>query len=228
MNSIFVAQWFNDTDRDLVSSVGEVLYGHGIVPVTGKVLGGQALDEGVKQKIARTDGLVALATRREELAAGGWTTHPWVINEYDHAKSYEMKAIALVEDGIAWSGMYANHEYIPLDRSAPHRALLQLSQTVARWKDGTGRPLKLRVLPEPLAQSLKSSAPIFDCQYRLVEQGERSDWHPTEPVAEPGGVFLYVKGVRGDQLVEVRIRSNQENWQSPATPQSMPVELEKI
>lgn len=228
MNSIFVAHWFDTADRDLVTHVDELLHSHGVVFLTGRVAGGRALDDAVKDKINQCDGLIALATRREQLAEGGWVTHPWVIHEFDHAKGRDKETIAIVEDGVQWEGMHAGHGYIPLDRGRMSEALLKLSQTVGEWREKAGKVLKLRILPNELAERLKTPEQAFECQCRFLDRGSYSDWRDVVPVPEPGAVFLYLTGVREDRLIEVRVRSNRETWQSPATPQFMPIELEQV
>jgi hypothetical protein len=227
MRSMFVAQWFDGKDRDLVTQVGEILYSHGMGYVTGRVAGGGHLDDAIKQKITACDGLVALATRREELAGGGWTTHPWVMSEFEYAKGQSTHVIALVEGGVRWEGMHAGHEYIPLERERVSEALLRLSRTLGEWKENAGKLVKLRVHPDELAERLKNAGPRFRCRCRFLERGNHSDWRDITLVPEPGSVFLYVPGVRDSQLIEVEVRSDNETWRSPATPQFMPIELER-
>lgn len=228
MDSVFVAHWFDDKDKPLVSEIDRILFSHGVRPVTGHHTGGGALEDGVKQRINESDCLIALATRRGEIVEGGWNTHPWVINEYGHAKGEGMDAIAIVEQGVDWRGMYAAHEYIALDRDHPSDALLKLSNTIGVWKDKAGESWRLQVLPEELAENLEMQGANIECTYRTVDQGNYGDWHSVTPVPEPGGVFLYVKGLRDRHLVEVRVTTPNGQWKSPATPKSMPVTLKEL
>lgn len=228
MDSVFVAQTFDPKDRLLVSEIDRILYSHGIQGVTGHHLGGDALDDAVRQRIDSCDCLVALATRRDPKADNSWTTHPWVINEYDYAKANDKEAIALVEEGVEWQGMYQAHEYIPLDRERLSDALLKLSNNIGIWKERAGETWKLQVFPEELAERIELEGAGYECTYRTVQQGNYSDWHPVTPVPEPGGVFLYVKGVTTQQKIEVKLSRNREVWKSPATPKWMPVKLKEL
>ena len=227
MDSIFVAQTFDPKDRELLSEIDKILFSHGVQRVTGHNPGGQALDEGIKKLIRESDCLVALATQRDQKVGGSWTTHPWVLNEYSYAKEQNKPAIALVEEGVDWSGMYAGHHFIPLLRARPTDALLQLSNTIGYWKEAAGETWKLQILPEALAEQIEVQAG-HECAYRTVQQGAFSDWCPIDPVAEPGGVFLYVKGLTDRHMVEVRIRGTHGTWKSPATPKWMPVTLKEL
>jgi hypothetical protein len=203
-----------------------VLYSHGVRPFTGDHVGGDALEEGVKERIDACHYLIALATQREP---PGDTTHPWVIHEYGYAKAQRKKAIALVECGVTWAGMYAAHEYIPLDRTNPCAALLKLSITIGKWKEQAGQTWTLQILPDELADKLALEGSNYTCMYRIFEQPMHySSWCPITPVPQPGGVFLYVTGLNDRQLIEVRVSTNRATWQSPATPQSMPVILREL
>jgi hypothetical protein len=228
MDSAFVAQWFDDRDRPLVGEIDRILYSHGVRAVTGHVLGGDALDDAIKRRLDDSDCLVALATRRDEIVRGGWTTHPWVINEFAYAKAKQKEAIALVEGGVSWQGPYQAHEYIKLDRGIPSVGLLELSNTIGYWKENAGNTLKLQILPDQLAERLELEGDNCECTYRTVEQGKHGEWRQVMPVPEPGGVYLYVKGIQNKQLIEVRVSSNRWTWKSPATPQSMPVILREL
>jgi hypothetical protein len=228
MDTAFVAQWFNEKDRFLASEIDRVLYSHGVRPITGHHLGGGAMEDGVKSRIDACHCLIALATQRGQLATGEWTTHPWVIYEYGYAKAQGKKAIALVESGVDWQGMYAAHEYILLDRQPPSDALLKLSITMGGWKEQAGQTWKLQVLPNEIAEKLALEGANRDCKYRTFEQGRYSGWSPITPVPEPGGVFLYVTGLNDRQLIEIKVSTNRTTWQSPATPQSMPVILREL
>jgi len=229
MDTAFVAQWFNEKDRFLAGEIERVLYSHGVRPVRGDHLDGEALEDGVKARIDACHCLIALATQRSQLAEGGWVTHPWVINEYGHAKTQGKQAIALVESGVTWQGMYAAHEYISLDRQHLSDALLKLSMTIGSWKEQAGQTWKLQIFPDEIAQKLALEGTNWTCTYRTFEQGRYSDWSlPITPVPEPGGVFLYVTGLNDRKLIEVKVATTRATWQSPATPQSMPVILREL
>jgi hypothetical protein len=227
MKTLFLSFSFNDQDRDLVAGVERLLASHEIRPITGRRVGGEAVTPAVLRRVEECDGCVALLTRRDELAAGGWTTHPWVDDELKHARGRDLPAIALVEDGVKPAGAYAEHERIPLDREAPLDAFLALSETIGLWRrQRAGRMLKVQLQPEELARTVSQRANGHRCRYRLTENGEFTEWREARPVREVGGVFLYVPGVRDEHLIEIEV-ANGVVWSSPATGQWLQVELER-
>src|SRR5215216_4180195 len=100
MDRVFIAHRFDAPGRALASEVEDLLTSYELNATTGRELGGDELDDTVKKKIEEADALIALMTRREQLAGSNkWVTHPWVINEYDYAVSKNKRAIAVVETG---------------------------------------------------------------------------------------------------------------------------------
>jgi hypothetical protein len=87
------------------------------LPITITRLGGEALTPAVMQRIEECDALVTLLTRRDQKTTGKWTTHDWVRDELNHARSKSMRAVAFVENEVEAGGAYAEHERIPLDRN---------------------------------------------------------------------------------------------------------------
>ena len=81
MKKVFLSFSFRDEDRPLVSAVEQLLSSHELMSVTGKKLGGGPLTPTVMHRIEECDALIALLTRRDEKAIGGWTTHDWVRDE---------------------------------------------------------------------------------------------------------------------------------------------------
>ncbi|HEY5990157.1 MAG TPA: hypothetical protein VIV12_27790, partial [Streptosporangiaceae bacterium] len=126
---VFLSYHFRG-DGDLAQAVERLLSSHDALPAKGRRLGGEQLTAEVRRLIENCDGLIALMTRREPLGDGDrWVTHPWVRDEYGHARATDKPAIALVEDGVEVEGAYAGHEWIPLDRESPLEAFLALSET---------------------------------------------------------------------------------------------------
>ena len=101
MESIFLSYSFSKPeDRVIVIELEDLFRSMGVRTVTGLNLGGGQLSDEVKLLINQADGLVALASHREQLTSGDWITHPWVIDEIGHARSIGKNTIALVEDGV--------------------------------------------------------------------------------------------------------------------------------
>ena len=229
MNSVFVSHWFDDQDRLLVSEIERVLHSHGIRPVPGDYTRGDALEQAIKERIDGTDGLIALATRREQKADGNWTTHRWVIDEYNHSKQTpEKPAIAIVEEGVDWGGMYAGHRHIVLDRANEARALLDLSNTIGTWKEAAGETWAIQLSPDDLAEHLDLDNQNTQCTYRTYNRGNTSEWRKATPVPEPGAVRLYPSGLRLDDKIQVKVQTASGIWISDVTAKWMPVHLKEM
>jgi hypothetical protein len=211
MNSAFVSYHFSDEDRPLVTHVERLLASHGVFIRTGNTLGGGPLAREVLELIEAADGLVALMTRRDALAGGTeYTTHPWVTDEYNHARSIKKPAIALVEAGVRTGGAYQEHERIPLDRANLVPALLKLSETIGKWKRDAGRTLMVRIRPDDTAARM--AADDAACEYRLWVRDRASDWRPATLIPEGEGTFVYVQGVKDDTRVQVRVKWKGTDW----------------
>lgn len=222
--NIFLAFAFRDKDKELAGIVDRLLACQSIQLTTGKLLGGNALTPAVKQRIESCDALVALLTRRDQLVNGSWTTHDWVEDELQHARTAVKPAIALIESGVTPGGMYQQHEHIPLDRSDPTEALLCLAETVADWKKERGRSIKVRLTPDDLGRRLGLSGQ--PCRYRFMLEGNTTEWKVAAPFTEAGGAsYVWVHGIHENQLVEVHADETGKRWRSNMTPQDMQIEF---
>ena len=226
MKKLFLSYHFGDEDRSLVSQVERLLASHHLFVVTGQRLGGEALTPAVMQRIESCDGLVSLLTRREQKTSGGWTTHQWVINELNHARSKQIRAIALVEDGVDVSGAYGERERIHFNRQALPEAFLALSETIGLWKSEAGRQLKIQILPEQLAEHAAAALGELTCHYRFGLAGDFSEWQQAQQVPETGGTFIYIDGVKDEQMIQIKISHAGAQWLSRfISSQSLPIEL---
>lgn len=221
--NIFLAFAFRDEDKPLVSQVERLLASQFVQIKTGERLGGGQLTPEVQKRIQDSDALVALMTRRDQLQAGGWTTHPWVKDELAWARANHRRAIAVVEEGVTEGGMFQPHEWIPLDRDRPVEMLLRLAETVAGWKQDAGRMVKVQIVPDEIAGKLGEG--VATCRHRLCQLGKFTDWREVAPIPEAGGTFVYLDGVREDHLIQIEASEAGRTWKSPATSQWMLVQL---
>jgi hypothetical protein len=190
------------------------------------VLDGGALTPSVMERLERSDALVALMTRRDPLPDGTWRTHPWVRDEINHIRGRGQPAVALVEDGVAVEGAYAEHERLSFRRESPLDAFLGLSHRLANWKRELGRTLCAKVLPSEIGHDIAGDA-SWKCVYRFWTNGRPDDWIEGMLVPAEGGTEIYIQRVRDDSaLVEVQVlRNGQATWRSPATPQRLLIQL---
>ncbi len=227
---VFLSFSFRPEDRELVGQLESLLRSHGIRPVTGRSLDGEAVTPAVFRKVEASDAVVSLMSRRDQIPGGDsqprWRTHPWVRDEINHARGRGMRTIALLEDGVEPEGAYLDHERIPLSREHPLPAFLKLSETLAGWKRSFGRRLMASILPPSLGHDVVLD-PSFHCQYRFWSEGRAGDWRDGNLVPAEGGTLLYIGGVHDDNaLIEVRVnRHGQTAWRSVATSQRVTINL---
>lgn len=227
METIFIAYGFTEPNKLIVKEIDEICHCYGIRSVSGAVLGGEGLGPAVRERIRQCDALIALATREAPLAnAEGWETHQWVRDEFSHAHALSIQTVAVVERGVRWGGMHRDLERIDFERE--HRAdmLLRLMNTIGLWKQKSGRCVKLRL-------ELDNVSPrhLTSVQYRFVHRGSAGDWHPANISIEPGGAFVYARGVTSDdQAVEIVAETSApfRKLCSVATPQVVPVTLSEV
>jgi hypothetical protein len=224
---VFLAFSFRPEDKEVVDWVDRLMATQEIRPVTGEGLGGEQLTPAVEARIDECDALVALLTRREAIANGGYTTHSWVRDELGYARAGRRKpAIALIESGVSNDGMQQPHEHIPFDRANPVPALIRLSETLRTWKREMGRTIKVQVLPPKLAAAIPRGNGVR-CRYRKWLLGRPTPWVEVTPVPELGGTFVHVEGVQEEHLIELEVEHQGKTWYSPATSQWMQITLEE-
>jgi hypothetical protein len=235
MEIAFVSFQFRDprdplfeSEREVETNVEKLLSDHGIRSITGERSTGESITDAVRREIERSDCLVAIMTRRDELASGDrWTTSDWVKAELEWAHTSHKRAIALIEQGVEVGGPVPARGFIPLDRGNLLPALMALSGTIGRWRREAGSSRIVRLLPDEIGELVRQDR-RYECRYRQRRGRLIEEWEDVEPVVEPGGTFLYLDGIYEDAAVEVEILANgATRWWSPATPQFIPVELQE-
>ena len=228
MQNVFVSFHFSDDfnspDRLLVNRVEGLLKSHGLAITNGAVLGGGPLTDRIRALIEKSDALIALMTRREKKDNGNWTTHQWVQDEYAHARSKNIHAIAMIEKGVKIDGMYQHSEYISYNPEDTLTAFLKLSATLGVWREESGRLVKLLIQPNQIALDYGTKA---EWRYRFNVNGEYSKWQEASLTPEPGGCFLYLPNVSDDALIQIQVRSNNSCAESICSPQWVVVNLEE-
>ena len=229
MNKIFFAYSFRQENEPLVRDIERLVRSHGLVFVTGEVLGGEGLTPQIQSRIAQSDALIALMSRDEKLEhQDAWRPTGWVSSEYVSARARCQRAIALVENSVKLDGAYAENEQIRFDRQSLCPTMIRLSETIGLWKFEAGRPLEIRLLPQAAADLAASD--VARCEYRLVRpEGGPGQWQQGNARQKPGGVFIVIPGVRQDEAIEVRIVEGQAaRWRSVEFPQWVHVELKSL
>jgi hypothetical protein len=226
MKSVFLSHSFIDDDRELVAEIEQLLASHGLLMTHGKRLGGVSLVSGIEDKIKKSDGMIALMTKRGQPDPddGLWRTHDWVRDEFGMCRE-DQPRIAIIEDRVRVGGQFASLEHLPLQRDNRLPAMLALAETIGMWRQEAGRLVKVQILPEELAEAVGQGDGNLKCYYRTFAQRPPDDWTETAPIFEPGGTFVYVDRVRDDHLIQVRVSGNNMRWISRARSQFLEVRL---
>jgi hypothetical protein len=229
--NVFLSYSFRQEDRELVAKVERLLTSQNVKALTGKRLGGAGLTDEVLARIERCDALVALLTKRDQIgdpSAGRWATHPWVLDELNHARAKGQPTIPLVECGVELGGAYGSQERIELDSDDPGEALVALSETIALWKEQVGLARRVQLKPDSIGQQFRST-PGMTCQYRFVSPtGERTAWRAApDPIAQASGTVVFLEGVADDDhYIEIEIKNGDDmEWYSTATAQLISVDM---
>lgn len=180
--------------------------------VTGEDLGGAALSEAVKARIRGADALVALITPWRD-GMGQKTQPPWVVEEFVHAKALDKPAIRLLHADFAAAGMYAAHEYVPLDPANPADALLKLMRTLALWKKGGGRPMDIEIAPDQEGQHFEP-ARVKGCEFQTFLNYEEGPWRAAKVWPQPGAMYVHLPGVPEEAKLRLRLNLGNEVWES--------------
>lgn len=225
MNTVFISFHYDATNKAFAEIVDDLLDSHALRGTTGDVLAGGNLTPQIKKQIDGADAFIALLTRRDALASGGWATHEFCKSELQHARSVGKMAIAVVEDGVDIRGLYQEHECIIYDRESPLAAFVKLSRTIGLWKQTSGRTVKIQVMPEDAAIEMWAERGTCEWEYRLSSGIRETDWANAKARREPGGLFLFVQVPDDTMMIEVRVRAKggAKTWSSDASPFFTPI-----
>ena len=188
----------------------------GMPPITGRTLAGQAVNKAVEDRILQSDALISLVLKNPNQQPG---EAPWsqsVNQEFSFATNQKMRAIAVVEAGLAFQGMSPN-EYIAYNPANPMESILRISETMAEWRREIGQELRVQILPKTLAEMLDNNAPLT-CSHRYWDKDISTPWKEVQHISEDEGTFIYLRGVSPVHKIELRVMDPQQNvkWQMKA------------
>lgn len=178
--------------------------------VTGEDLGGAATTDAIKARIASADALVALVTPWRD-ALGNKTQPQWVVEEFAHAKALGKETIRLLHGTFAAAGMYAAHEYVPVQPDNPADALLKLMRTLALWRRVKGRPMNIEVAPDEDDQHFDAGQ-VSACEFQLFVDYQEGPWCEAKFWPEPGAMYAHLPGVPDDAKLRLRLKVGDEQW----------------
>jgi hypothetical protein len=232
MESIFVSASFHDPDRALVNQISEIIKAFGAQPREGRRLGGQQLEDAIKQKIEGCDGLVALFTRRNQ--GDGFETHPWVQSEFQHAHDRSIPALAILESGLDWGqSPWPGRAYVALDRGRPAEALVALAAELGEWKRNAGLDLIATVTTPEVIGHYLDEPDRLKVEYRTIYKAiPEKSWRETNRIYLDGAALAIAlpRILSSEHIVEMRVTwgNNQKKWYASGIRQSVPVQLREM
>ncbi len=219
---IFVGYGYNARDQWVEKCVVPIVEAFGCQVVHGKVVYGGSLAPEVLKLIQTSDAMIGLTTRRESVpgAAGQFTTHPWVVHELTAALSQvpPIPFVEVREEGvIAPGGMIDAHNAQRIEYRETDRAdcLVRIAEALGKFREQISVQT-VRLGPEALIEQMSGylDDASFICRLRTLRGTIQSA--PVEVPVLPlkGGLFVRLKGVREDDLVQITISAGGRTWRS--------------
>jgi hypothetical protein len=184
---VFLSYSYHAEDHWIEELIVPLIRAFDSTPSDGKGIQGERLSDGVKERIARSQALVAFVTKRGKAAdAEGWyRTHRWVTDELAYASLIGKAVVEVREAGVdPQGGIVGDRARINYDGNNRVELLLQLTATLARWHRQIRRvqvmPTKYVSRNGQLAdvgtQWLRQRAtqPAFRCQYEVLDGDDLS------------------------------------------------------
>ena len=218
MQQVFLSYTYNPHPDHVAESdqlrrrVGMVIESLDLRVATGEDLGGEALTEEIKARIAKADALVALQTPWQD-KLGNKVPAPWVSDEFAHAKALGKPATRILHSHFAAAGMYAASEYIHFSPENPTDTLLKLMRTLALWRKEHGRPMEIEIAPNVAGQHFDQGR-VTACEFQLFRNYEESEWRKATIWPQPGALYAYLPGVPEQAKLRLRLQFDNETWQS--------------
>jgi hypothetical protein len=203
MRKVFLSHSFAAQDRTLVTHVEALLRSHGLVAVNGRALGGGPITPEIARLIGETDALIALLTIRKNDPQN--VTHPWVLQEFGHARLQNKVAVGLYEVNVPVLPSDVGFERVDYDPADPISGIVRLSEIVGEWKRRAGRLIKITILPEDVARPLGARADQVRCECRFQIEGNDTQWQPAKVRREIGGVFVILRVPDNVEAVQIRL-----------------------
>jgi hypothetical protein len=225
MDSVFLSYTysphpeFEEETNELVKSVRMMLEAMGIPQVfTGEDLGGQQLSTEVKQRIERSQALIALETPWKQLAGDqGYIASDWVRREFTQAETLGKELIAVVHEKVVLNSAFKDREHTVFCPPDHTLVLLKLMRTIALWNKKLGRAHKVEILPSELSEIIDEDDPAHLCEYRTVVEHDVGEWRKASFWHEPGCALAYLSGIPDAAKVQMRVKMGQVVWQSTFT-----------
>ena len=210
---IFVGFGFQERDEWIKDLVFPIIKAFGDEIVTGEELQGDQITDAVRQKILQSNALMGFLTKREPLGDGKGRTHRWVTDEISVAITHKLPVLEVREIGVEdQGGIAGDRQWVTYDEKARDKCLVEIVKTIGKWHRAGS--LKLKLLPEEYVQELFPLHRKQDlrCTYSLLVEGQTTPEIATKLLPITGGLFIMVKEVPREALIQVHVEYQGRHW----------------
>jgi hypothetical protein len=131
---IFIGYGYNERDQWIETDVFPILEAMNLEIVHGKDMHGDVLQDGVKERIENSDGLIGFSTLREGQKKADFASHIWVRDEMSHALALKKRVVEVREKGVnIGEGLVGDRQRVELDPKNRLRCIAELVKVVNGW-----------------------------------------------------------------------------------------------
>jgi hypothetical protein len=220
METIFLSYTYRphpDHERNLEQlhrCVVRAVEAMGLRIIDGVDVGGRALDDALRKRIADADALIALLTPQVGDAGGG-VNPAFVLSEFQYAEGQGKPTIRILHDLLVMGGLGAGNEYIPYQPGKEVEVLLKLMNTIVLWRREHGQRARVRIEPADLTKRY-DEGDGYRCEFKVISQnGIHGDFQRARLAKEPGAAYAVLPKLRQGDRVLLRFRQGDKTWQAP-------------
>jgi hypothetical protein len=227
---IFVGFGYNDRDSWIPDFVFPLIRAFGCEVVTGEDMPGEVISDEVRRRVESADALIAFRTRRGDPDAGGvYRTHRWVEDELTYALGHGLQVMEVREEGVDdQGGLLGDRQWMLYRKEERDKLLVELAQAIGDWSRSVS--VTLQLLPPSFVDEIRPllRAAGFRCTYTLLEGSRESEPEQVQVRPIKGGLFIEVKGISPQSLIQVSIEGNGMRWSSDyESPDSIGINLKR-
>src|ERR1035437_5542821 len=131
---VFLGYGYNDRDEWIKRDVFPILEAMNLEIVSGKEMHGDVLQEGVKERIESSDGLIGFSTLRLGQKKADFGSHIWVRDEMAYALALKKHVVEVREKQVnIGEGLVGDRQRIELDPKDRLRCIAELVKVVSSW-----------------------------------------------------------------------------------------------
>jgi hypothetical protein len=212
---IFIGYGYNERDKWIEYLVFPLIESFGAEVISGKEIHGRVISNAIQNQIEQSDALIAFLTKREDTGV----THRWVSDELSIGIANKIQVLEVREIGVNdQGGIAGDRQRIEYDENQRDKCLVEIAKAVGRWQHKTNVNIKL--LPQEFVDNVRPlvKRPEFKCTYNLIDgRTERFDvTADVRPIT--GGLFVNLKNVSKEALVQINISTQDNSWTSDFEP----------